>query len=651
MKKKIMLWIFASLFLIAFALAANDPGHDTLYIESQGDSELNGSLNITQNLTVEGGRTIQGAGLTLYGNGVTPSSVGPYISGLANPDNDLYLSAQGSIYLKTINGGDAVYIGSTSITATDLNVSGSIYSNNQAVCLADGTNCPNGGAGNVTSVTAAVGPLSASPTTGAVVIDITIPTCTGNDKLTYDGSSFSCATDQTGAGGDITSVNTNGAYLYGGATSNDVNLLLNESKLNSTIDARVTGGSGESLWTNSTGNATYTAGRVGIGTTTPQKSLEITSNTQYDGLRISNGSNKVAQLIGLQNGNDAGYLLLYDNDTLTTLINTVGNSYIQGGNLGIGTNNPGESLYVVGNINATGDICITGGNCLSTVSGSSGGAGWTNTSTDTYTMLDVGIGTSSPGGLLDVTFGTNNHITFQNTSTGNADDFVSGLGSIGFSRATDGALGLAGIYAYEGTDGATQPNLAIGARGDLVLVAGAAGNVFSANEIVRIDGSSGNVGIGTTSPNSKLHVSGNSNITGNLYVGGDITGSGADLAERIPGIGTSGDVVIIGDEEFVSPSTLAYDRRVAGIISSDPSVILSSETKDGVILALAGRVPVKVTNINGNILPGDMLTTSSIKGHAMKCNDLDKCKGSIVGKALTSSDQYKGEITALVMLG
>ncbi len=43
-------------------------------------------------------------------------------------------------------------------------------------------------------------------------------------------------------------------------------------------------------------------------------------------------------------------------------------------------------------------------------------------------------------------------------------------------------------------------------------------------------------------------------------------------------------------------------------------------------LALTGRVPVKVTAENGAIQPGDMLTTSSVPGHAMKWTLLDVAK-------------------------
>ncbi|MBI4150308.1 hypothetical protein HY488_02795, partial [Candidatus Woesearchaeota archaeon] len=68
-------------------------------------------------------------------------------------------------------------------------------------------------------------------------------------------------------------------------------------------------------------------------------------------------------------------------------------------------------------------------------------------------------------------------------------------------------------------------------------------------------------------------------------------------------------------------------------------------------LALAGLVPVKVTNENGVIMPGDLLVSSSTPGHAMRCDDRKKCYGAVVGKALEPFSGKKGTINMLVMLG
>jgi hypothetical protein len=51
------------------------------------------------------------------------------------------------------------------------------------------------------------------------------------------------------------------------------------------------------------------------------------------------------------------------------------------------------------------------------------------------------------------------------------------------------------------------------------------------------------------------------------------------------------------------------------------------------LIALQGRVPVKVV---GRVRKGDLLTTSSTPGHAVKATDPKL--GSIIGKALEDKD-------------
>jgi hypothetical protein len=66
------------------------------------------------------------------------------------------------------------------------------------------------------------------------------------------------------------------------------------------------------------------------------------------------------------------------------------------------------------------------------------------------------------------------------------------------------------------------------------------------------------------------------------------------------------------------------------------------------IVAMVGVVTVKVTAINGEIKKGDMLTTSSVKGRAMKSTE--QKTGTIIGKALEDFSGDEGEIMVLVNL-
>ena len=104
-------------------------------------------------------------------------------------------------------------------------------------------------------------------------------------------------------------------------------------------------------------------------------------------------------------------------------------------------------------------------------------------------------------------------------------------------------------------------------------------------------------------------------------------------------------------------STQAYDRRVAGIISGaggvKPGMVMSQEgtLADGKHpVALSGRVYCWVDASQGAIEPGDLLTTSSTPGHAMKVADAAKAQGAIIGKAMTGLKEGKGLVLVLVTL-
>jgi len=151
---------------------------------------------------------------------------------------------------------------------------------------------------------------------------------------------------------------------------------------------------------------------------------------------------------------------------------------------------------------------------------------------------------------------------------------------------------------------------------------------------------------------------------GNLYLVGilQMNSPNADLAERIESRESlsAGDVIEIDPTAtgLFRKSTTRLSTRVAGIISSAPAITLAShgDIKSGAagdgrpVLALAGTVPVKVTNEAGSIRVGDLLTTSSTPGFAMRCADRVACIGAILGKALEPLSIQAGVVRALVTL-
>jgi len=136
---------------------------------------------------------------------------------------------------------------------------------------------------------------------------------------------------------------------------------------------------------------------------------------------------------------------------------------------------------------------------------------------------------------------------------------------------------------------------------------------------------------------------------------------GADLVEGFDAGGAThapGTVMALdpADPERLIASSSAYDRRVVGIVSGaggvQPGVHLSQRDRlDGELpIALTGRVYVRCSAENGAIEPGDLLTTSSLEGHAMRASDPTRAFGAVIGKALGSLDADTGLVLVLVGL-
>ena len=148
---------------------------------------------------------------------------------------------------------------------------------------------------------------------------------------------------------------------------------------------------------------------------------------------------------------------------------------------------------------------------------------------------------------------------------------------------------------------------------------------------------------------------------GNAYTssGGSWNSGGADIAEYFPTDDASltpGDVVSVSPEDssgLVSKSNGAYDAYTVGVVTTAPGVLLGSDISGGQAgkapIALAGRVPVKVSFEGGEIKKGDFLTASSKPGIAMKATDA----GRVVAIALESyslSDFENGKTSILAMI-
>ncbi|MDJ0897798.1 MAG: hypothetical protein QNJ55_03225 [Xenococcus sp. MO_188.B8] len=201
-----------------------------------------------------------------------------------------------------------------------------------------------------------------------------------------------------------------------------------------------------------------------------------------------------------------------------------------------------------------------------------------------------------------------------------------------------------------------------GSDGDLVLRNGTGQNR------IRLDanGANGWFGGNGEEGNIWLFASSSDNATGSqatIHLNGgtgDIILQNADCAEDFPvedpELLEPGTVVAIGKEARLRISESAYNKRVAGVIAGagdlKPGIILgrNSNTNKQLPVALMGRVYCKVDANHGAIEVGDLLTTSSTPGHAMKASDPLRSFGAVIGKALSDLKSGTGLIPVLVAL-
>lgn len=197
---------------------------------------------------------------------------------------------------------------------------------------------------------------------------------------------------------------------------------------------------------------------------------------------------------------------------------------------------------------------------------------------------------------------------------------------------------------------------ATGNAGDVILVDAAGKNAIKlqsqhATLTVGATGNDGNIIVKDDTGNQRIWLNGNT---------GDIRLQGADCAEEFDITETEridpGTVLVVEDESKLQSCNKPYDKRVAGVVSggngSNPGIILDKNSTQNrrLPIALNGKVYCKVDAQYSPIEVGDLLTTSSTSGHAMKAVDPSKAFGAVIGKALHPLREGKGLIPILAAL-
>jgi len=316
----------------------------------------------------------------------------------------------------------------------------------------------------------------------------------------------------------------------------------------------------------------------------------------------------------------------------------------QNGNANItvgGTSN--VAVFTTGGVNVTGAISATGNITGSYILGNGSlltGIDATSIQNGTSSVAVIASGgnvrTNIAGATVATTYSGGINVTGVVSATGN----ITG-GNV---------LGGANVNAttHTGTTVSVTGNVN---GGNIISAALVQGATLSATG--NITGGNLSVGTGTITVNNI--VNGGSNGVGNIGSASTYfntvfakatSAQYADLAEMYEADAdyTPGQVVEFGGSKEVTASTSANSKRVAGVVSTNPSYLMNSaQTGEFVIpVALQGRVPCRVV---GPVRKGDLMVSAG-NGAAMSNNDA--AIGTVIGKALQDFDGTEGTIEVVV---
>ena len=488
------------------------------------------------------------------------------------------------------------------------------------------------------------------------------------DNVTFATVTADLTGDVTGTVSDISNHSTSDL-------TEGTNLYYTDTRARSAVSATDAGGDGSFAYNSTTGVFTYTGpsaaevrahvsagGDLSYNSSTGVFSFTERTDAEVRGLFSASGDISYNSTTGVFSfTNDAG-----DIESVTA-----GNGLTGGGTSGAVTLNAvgGYGITVNADNIEVANADIKGLFSASDAGGDGSFAYNSTTGAFTYTgpsaaevraHFSAGTGVSITNGQVAIgqAVGTGADVTFNSVTAS-----LVGNSSTATKLATARTIALSGdVTGSASFDGSANATIsATIAANSVALGTDTTGNyvasVTNGNYITGGNGGSEGASLTiavdatTTATASKVAARDSSgDLYANIFQGTATSARYADLAERYEAdaILEPGTVVCFGGEKEITACDHENDHAVAGVVSTDPAYMMNSAAGNNdthPYIALTGRVPVKVV---GPVAKGDLLVASGVSGHAMANNDAKA--GTIIGKAISSSDAGEGVVEALINL-
>jgi filamentous hemagglutinin len=278
----------------------------------------------------------------------------------------------------------------------------------------------------------------------------------------------------------------------------------------------------------------------------------------------------------------------------------------------------------------------------------------TNVDTTTITNGTSNVSVASSGGNVRFNIGGTSNVMVVQQSTVAITGDLSVSGNATLSGNILGDRVQNGTTSFDIQTASGNANITVGGTSNVAVFSTAGADISGTLGVTgNITGGNLSVGTGTITVNNI--VNGGSNGAGNIgsattyfntVFAKATSAQYADLAENYVSDAeyAPGTVLSFGGDNEVTLSTTAGDRRIAGVVSTNPSYIMNSvlEAEHVATIALTGRVP---TFVSGVIEKGDMMVSAG-NGRAIAC--AAPTIGTVIGKALENHAGGDGVIEVVV---